>query len=117
MRISDWSSDVCSSDLNSLAEVTAIDLLNSIVQRMLDQVASGQSNNSNQADSENLRQFNEKLARVRQRLFERESTVNQRVTRTFEIVDRAMLIASTLQQHMRSEERREGKECVRKSRT
>src|SRR3546814_5573112 len=78
MRISDWSSDVCSSDLNSLAEVTAIDLLNSIVQRMLDQVASGQSNNSNQADSENLRQFNEQLARVRQRLFERESTVNQR---------------------------------------
>src|SRR3546814_7530183 len=40
-------------ELNSLAEVTAIDLLNSIVQRMLDQVASGQSNNSNQADSEN----------------------------------------------------------------
>src|SRR3546814_9883409 len=104
-------------ELNSFAEVTAIDLLNSIVQRMLDQVASGQSNNSNQADSENLRQFNEQLARVRQRLFERESTVNQRVTRTFEIVDRAMLIASTLQQHMRSEERREGKECVRKSRT
>src|SRR3546814_4554804 len=72
-------------ELNSLAEVTAIDLLNSIVQRMLDQVASGQSNNSNQADSENLRQFNEQLSRVRQRLFERESTVNQRVTRTFEI--------------------------------
>src|SRR3546814_3804489 len=112
MRISDWSSDVCSSDLaasgfnlspgelNSLAEVTAIDLLNSIVQRMLDQVASGQSNNSNQADSENLRQFNEQLARVRQRLFERESTVNQRVTRTFEIVDRAMMIESTLQTRM-----------------
>src|SRR3546814_17950188 len=92
MRISDWSSDVCSSDLNSLAEVTAIDLLNSIVQRMLDKVAAGQSNNSNQADAENLRQFNEQLARVRQRLFERESTVNQRVTRTFELVDRAMMI-------------------------
>src|SRR3546814_6848507 len=69
---------------------------------MLDQVAPGQSNNSNQADSENLRQFNEQLARVRQRLFERESTVNQRVTRTFEIVDRAMMIESTLQ--TRSEE-------------
>src|SRR3546814_2851241 len=67
---------------------------------MLDQVASGQSNNSNQADSENLRQFNEQLARVRQRLFERESTVNQRVTRTFEIVDRAMMIESTLQTRM-----------------
>src|SRR3546814_14389304 len=67
---------------------------------MLDQVASGQSNNSNQADSENLRQFNEQLARVRQRLFERESTVNQRVTRTFEIVDRAMMIGSTLQSRM-----------------
>ena len=87
-------------ELNSLAEVTAIDLLNSIVQRMLDQVAAGQSNNSNQADSENLRQFNEQLARVRQRLFERESTVNQRVTRTFEIVDRAMMIESTLQTRM-----------------
>ncbi len=87
-------------ELNPLAEVTAIDLLNSIVQRMLDQVASGQSNNSNQADAENLRQFNEQLARVRQRLFERESTVNQRVTRTFEIVDRAMMIESTLQTRM-----------------
>src|SRR3546814_1464722 len=39
-------------ELNSLAEVTAIDLLNSIVQRMLDQVASGQSNNSTQAACE-----------------------------------------------------------------
>ena len=43
---------------------------------------------------------NEQLARVRQRLFERESTVNQRVTRTFEIVDRAMMIESTLQTRM-----------------
>src|SRR3546814_10541804 len=67
---------------------------------MLDQVAADQSNNSNQADAENLRQFNEQLARVRQRLFERESTVNQRVTRTFEIVDRAMMIESTLQSRM-----------------
>src|SRR3546814_162585 len=67
---------------------------------MLDQVAAGQSNNSNQADSENLRQVNEQLARVRQRLFERESTVNQRATRTFEIVDRALMIESTLQTRM-----------------
>src|SRR3546814_10468342 len=54
-------------ELNSLAEVTAIDLLNSIVQRMLDQVATGQSNNINQAAFENLRQFNKQHARVRQR--------------------------------------------------
>src|SRR3546814_16478139 len=77
-------------ELNSLAEVTAIDLLNSIVQRMLDQVAAGQSNKSNQADSENLRKFTEQIARVRPRLFERESTVNQRVTRTFDSVARPL---------------------------
>src|SRR3546814_1181427 len=53
--------NLSSSDLIWLAEVTAIDRLNSIVQRMLDQVAAGQSNNSNQADAENLRQFNEQL--------------------------------------------------------
>src|SRR3546814_20254316 len=68
-------------ELNSLAEVTAIDLLNSIFQRMLDQVAAGQSNNSNQADAENQRQFNEKPERGRPRLFERESPDNKRVPR------------------------------------
>src|SRR3546814_20643734 len=62
-------------ELNSLAEVTAIDLLNSIVQRMLDQVVSGQSNNSNQADYEILRQFTDKLANGRQRMFERHRSI------------------------------------------
>src|SRR3546814_17258732 len=84
-------------ELNTLAEVTAIDLLNSIVRRMLDQVAAGQSHNSNHADAENMRQFHGQPARVRNRLCERERKGTQRVTRNFSIVDRELMITSTLQ--------------------
>ena len=88
------------SEIQTLAEVAAIDMLNAIVQRMLDQVAAGQSNNLNQADVSNLRQFNEQVAQVRQRLWQRESTVTAKVSQTYTIINNAMRIESTLQSRM-----------------
>lgn len=84
-------------DIQTLADVVAIDMLNAIVQRMMDQMAAGASNNINQADVTNLRQFNEQVAQVRQRLWQRESSVSDKVNQTYTIINNAMRIESTLQ--------------------
>ena len=87
-------------EIQTLAEVAAVDMLNAIIQRMMDQVAAGQSNNINQADVTNLRQFNEQVAQVRQRLFQRETTISAKVNQTYTIINNAMRIESTLQGRM-----------------
>ena len=91
---------LAASEMDALAEVTAIDMLNAIVQRMLDQVAAGLGGNARNADAEHLERFARQLTDVRRRMAERESSVSQKVNRTYEIVERVVQIESTLQNEM-----------------
>jgi len=91
---------VNNSEINVLAEITAIDVLNSIVQRLMDQIAAGQSNNLNASDMKNLEQFNAQVAQVRARLVQHEISVSNKVNQTFDIINNAIRIESTLQSRM-----------------
>jgi conjugative transfer pilus assembly protein TraH len=91
---------VNNSEINVLAEITAIDVLNSIVQRLMDQIAAGQSNNLNASDMKNLEQFNAQVSQVRARLVQHEISVSNKVNQTFDIINNAIRIESTLQSRM-----------------
>jgi conjugative transfer pilus assembly protein TraH len=91
---------VNNSEINVLAEITAIDVLNSIVQRLMDQIAAGQSSNLNASDMKNIEQFNAQVAQVRARLVQHEISVNDKVNQTFDIINNAIRIESTLQSRM-----------------
>jgi conjugative transfer pilus assembly protein TraH len=87
-------------EIDSLAEITSIDLLNAIMSELLDQVAAARGGLVNQGDAAKIEQFMVQLRDVRQRVGERDSKVSDRVNRTLEIVNRAMMIESTLQNKM-----------------
>ncbi|WP_254515849.1 conjugal transfer protein TraH [Novosphingobium sp. G106] len=87
-------------EIDSLAEITSIDLLNAIMSELLDQVAAARGGLVNQGDAARIEQFMVQLRDVRQRVGERDAKVSDRVGRTLEIVNRAMMIESTLQNKM-----------------
>ena len=89
-----------SGEIDSLAEITSIDLLNALLSELLDQVAAARGGLVNQGDAAKIEQFMTQLRDVRQRVGERDSKVSDRVNRTLDIVNRAMMIESTLQNKM-----------------
>src|SRR3546814_20342301 len=98
MRISDWSSDVCSSDLSSVAEGAT----------ELKSVASSMSGIANRTE--------EKSVTVAAAAEQASANVSTVASATEEINASLAEIASQVPAPRRSEERRVGKEGVRKSR-
>lgn len=87
-------------ELDSLAEVTAIDMLDAVVTHFLDQVAASRGGLEAQSNQQNIEQYMAQLRDVRSQISQRTKGVTDRVDRTYQIVDRAMRIESTLQSRM-----------------
>lgn len=87
-------------EIDSLAEVVSIDMLDSIVTHFLDQVAASRGGLEAQSNASNVEQYMAQLRDVRGQIAQRAKGVTDRVNRTFDIVDRAMRIESTLQSRM-----------------
>lgn len=87
-------------EVDSLAEVVSIDMLDSIVTHFLDQVSASRGGLEAQSNTRNIEQYMAQLRDVRGEIAQRARGVTDRVDRTFAIVDRAMRIESTLQSRM-----------------
>ncbi len=87
-------------EVSTLSELVAVDTLDSIIQHTLDQAISGNSGNLNQADTDMLSEFRDQAFRSRARLADRLSRLQDKVNTTFQIVDRAMMIETTLQRKL-----------------
>ena len=89
--------DLADSEKSNLAEVLAVQLLSSFAERLLSEAASGSSGNINQADQEILNNFANQVSQARLALDRRLGRLNGKLTVTFAMIDRAMMIESTLQ--------------------
>lgn len=88
------------SEIDSLAEFVAIDMLNAIMSNFLDQLASSRGALESASVQSNVDRLMTQLRDVRAQMSQRSVTVNQRVNQTFQVVDNAMRIESTLQTKM-----------------
>ncbi|MEY2927358.1 MAG: hypothetical protein RL367_1835 [Pseudomonadota bacterium] len=89
-----------SGEIDTLAEITAIDMLNAILTHLLDQVSAARGGLVNAGDAAKTEQFLGQLKDVRDRIATRDASANIRVSRTLEIVQRAAAIESTLQNRL-----------------
>ncbi|MCW2339168.1 conjugative transfer pilus assembly protein TraH [Sphingobium sp. B2D3A] len=89
-----------SSEMDSLSEIVALDMLNAIVGQMLEQVSSARGGLVNAGDAEKTNQFLAQLQDVRQRVASRDAKMEARVSRTMAIIERTMAIETTLQHRM-----------------
>lgn len=87
-------------EVDSLAEITAIDLLNSVVTQVLDQVSATRGGLMSAGDAREADKFMDQVHEVRERIALRDSKVENRVNRTIDIINNAMRIESTLQSRM-----------------
>lgn len=84
-------------EMSNLGELVAVDTLDSIMQHTLEIAISGNSGNVSQADEAILSDFRSQTNDARRNLGTRLSRLQDRVNLTFQVVDRAMMIESTLQ--------------------
>lgn len=85
------------SEQNNLAEVLAVNILSNFAERLLAVAASGNSGNLNNADMEILGRFTDQVNQSRLALDRRLVKLNGQLSLTFAMIDRAMMIRSTLQ--------------------
>lgn len=85
------------SEQNNLAEVLAVNILSNFAERLLAVAASGNSGNLNNADMEILGRFTDQVNQSRLALDRRLVKLNGQLSLTFAMIDRAMMIESTLQ--------------------
>ncbi len=86
-------------DLSSLAEITSVDLLETVVQQFYKMVTDGQSSFQN-ADPMTLKQWQDQLRDVTRTLDAQVIHNSERLTRTEQILDRTMRIEGTLRNAM-----------------
>src|SRR3546814_2365899 len=99
MRISDWSSDVCSSDLETLSEIVAVDLLSAMLDNMLDRVEQAKVHYQT-FDQETATQWKQQIASTRARFSQRDVRLNNKLQVTMQIINRSIMLESTLQNSM-----------------
>lgn len=87
-------------EIDTLAEFVALDTLNAMMTNMLDQVAASRGALEARGVKGNIDAYMGQLRDVRAQLAQRNTVMAERVNRTFEIVDSAMRIESTLQTKM-----------------
>ena len=87
-------------EIDSLAEFVAIDTLNAMMTNMLDEVAASRGALEARGVRGNIDAYMQQLEGVRSQLAQRGTVMAERVNRTFQIVDNAMRIESTLQTRM-----------------
>ena len=86
-------------DLSSLAEITSVDLLETVVQQFYKMVTDGQSSFQN-ADPMTLKQWQDQLREVTHTLDSQVMHNSERLTRTEQILDRTIRIEGTLRNSM-----------------
>ena len=86
-------------DLSSLAEITSVDLLETVVQQFYKMVTDGQSSFQN-ADPITLKQWQDQLREVTHTLDSQVMHNSERLTRTEQILDRTIRIEGTLRNSM-----------------
>jgi conjugative transfer pilus assembly protein TraH len=82
-------------EMNGLAEIVAMDLLDTIANQFYGYVAQGVVS-FDRADPETLAQWREQIASVREVIKGYSYTMNERLTRTQAIVEKAVFLESTL---------------------
>lgn len=87
-------------EIDTLAEFVAIDMLNAMMTNMLDQIAASRGALEARGVKGNIDAFMAQLRDVRTQLAQRNTSTSERVNRTFQIVDNAMRIETTLQTKM-----------------
>lgn len=85
------------SEVDTLAEFVAIDTLGAMIANMLDQVAASRGALEARGVRGNIDAYMAQLRDVRGQLSARHTAMTERVSRTFQIIDNAMRIESTLQ--------------------
>src|SRR3546814_14312818 len=110
MRISDWSSDVCSSDLHLCGQIALVELRKKLLPKKRERQDRGQKGPDANPHSEggSLHRL------VKPRLI---SALEPRHNPAFLLLDRLRQPDCEHRRHERSEERRVGKECVSTCRT
>ena len=88
-----------SADLTELSEITAVDLLETVVQQFYKMVTDGQTSFHN-ADPTTLKQWQDQLRTVSQTLDSQVMHNSERLTRTEQILDRTIRIEATLRNSM-----------------
>lgn len=88
-----------SADLTELSEITAVDLLETVVQQFYKMVTDGQTSFHN-ADPTTLKQWQDQLRTVSQTLDSQVMHNSERLTRTEQILDRTIHIEATLRNSM-----------------
>ena len=86
-------------DLSSLAEITSVDLLETVVQQFYKMVTDGQASFQN-ADPMTLKQWQDQLREVTHTLDAQVMHNSERLTRTEQILDRTIRIEGTLRNSM-----------------
>ena len=84
-------------EIDALAEFIAIDALNAMMTNMLDEVAAARGALEARGIRSNIAAYSQQLQSVRSQLAQRGTVMAERVNRTFQIIDNAMRIESTLQ--------------------
>src|SRR3546814_1131217 len=96
MRISDWSSDVCSSEIETLSEIVAVDLLSAMLDNMLDRVEQAKVHYQT-FDQETATQWKQQIASTRAKFSQRDVRLNNKLQVTMQIINRRIMLESNLQ--------------------
>lgn len=86
-------------ELDTVAEITSVDILQAMIQNLVDGLSQSKTSLT-QADEQTAAMWQQSLTDARQRIANRGVSINQRVEVTMKIIDRSVMLESTLQNSM-----------------
>jgi conjugative transfer pilus assembly protein TraH len=86
-------------EIDTIAEITSIDIVQAMLQNLLDSFAQSKTSLV-KADEHTAAMWQQSIAEARQRIANRGVAISQRVEVTMRVIDRSMMLESTLQNSM-----------------
>lgn len=86
-------------EIDTIAEITSIDIVQAMLQNLLDSFAQSKTSLV-KADEHTAQMWQQSIAESRQRIANRGVAISQRVEVTMRVIDRSMMLESTLQNSM-----------------
>jgi conjugative transfer pilus assembly protein TraH len=86
-------------EIDTIAEITSIDIVQAMLQNLLDSFAQSKTSLV-KADEHTAQMWQQSIAEARQRIANRGVSISQRVEVTMRVIDRSMMLESTLQNSM-----------------
>ena len=86
-------------EIDTIAEITSIDIVQAMLQNLLDSFAQSKTSLV-KADEHTAQMWQQSISEARQRIANRGVSISQRVEVTMRVIDRSMMLESTLQNSM-----------------